>query len=128
MVVAYLPGCLFAHDLPYLYVFPQYKHRTYSCRPVWITLHLGKNQIARFPISSHVGRITKLEKSVNLILHQYNVPHCDASSHQWETLIQCPSPNHNQHPLESGVHSNMTVTFAVIKQPYIIWICLMCSC
>lgn len=31
-----------------------------SCRPMWIALHLGKNQIARFPISSHVGRITKL--------------------------------------------------------------------
>lgn len=36
--------------------------QTYSGRPVWITLHLGEDQIARFPILIHAERIAELER------------------------------------------------------------------
>lgn len=36
---------------------------THSCRPVWISLHLGKDQITRFEISRHVECFGTLKKT-----------------------------------------------------------------
>lgn len=60
-----------------------YYKLTHSCRPVWITLHLGKDQIARFPISSHAKPITRLgnEKLMtNLTFYAFAI---------WFTSPQC---------------------------------------
>lgn len=48
---------------------PMMKAPTHPCRPVWIALHLGKDQITRFPISCHAGCVSRLKRAgkINLI-------------------------------------------------------------
>lgn len=74
--------------------------QTYSRRPVWIALHLGEDEIAGFPISSHAERINELEdedKQIHTLTHQ-TVSRCVSSG---GVNMRC------KHPLESKVHSNM---------------------
>lgn len=57
-------GCLHLHESMRVcecVVVAMTQADTYSRRPVWIALHLGKNQVAGFPVSSHAEQFTRLE-------------------------------------------------------------------
>lgn len=45
--------------------------QTYSCRPVRVALHLGKDQITRFPVSSHVQLTARLKEKTNKQITEY---------------------------------------------------------
>lgn len=80
-----------------------YVLQTYSCRPVGITLHLGENQIARFPVPSHAGCAIKQKTETQLTINQsIDIDYSGMLQHmqrrrarvRWLPL----PPNHHPHP------------------------------